>query len=223
MRLPILLTATGVVAAGLIAITPAASADGTCSLYVLTKFSITQPHRAVTVNQGPNCAAAGIVNAAWTAHHPSAGAASVVIFPGGARSDTVDLTDDLPLGLWNWRPGYAYDANDNDVFQYSPYTDVRLGSYGQVTVTHTGSRVDLRTTAMRYWAGGDRFIGWSGARGQLQYRTPGTTTWRGLKDVYSNSGGLYGYTYATTAVRDYRLVLIASSQIWGSSSPVVRR
>jgi hypothetical protein len=222
MRVPSLLAATGLVATGLIAATPTANAAGACSIYVLTKFSITAPYRAVPVSQGPNCAVAGVVSAAWTGYHPTAGPASVVTFANGARSDTVELYDDVPLGLWNWRPGYAYDANDNAVYQYSPYTDVRLGSYGRVTVARTGTRVNVRTTAMRYWSGGDKFIGWSDARGQIQYRTLGTTTWVGLKDVYSSPTGLYSYTFTSAAARDYRVVLAATPQIWNAVSPTVR-
>lgn len=223
MRVPSLLAATGLVAAGLITISPpAAHAEGSCSLYVVSKFYVSQPYRSIPVTQGPNCASAGVVDAAWTAFHPST-PTSVVTFPNAARSDTVDLYDSVPLGRWTWRPGYAYDANNNPVFQYSPVTEVRLGSYGRVTATRAGARVTLKTTAMRYWSSGNKFIGFSAAVGQIQYRTPGTTTWRGLKDVYSTSTGTYSYTYTFAAARDYRLALNGTSQIWNSISPTVRR
>ncbi len=67
------------------------------------------------------------------------------------------------------------------------------------------------------------FIGWSGARGQIQWHTPSSAAWHGHKDVYSTSTGTYSYTYTTDATREYRVLLNAVSTIWESTSPVVRR
>jgi hypothetical protein len=223
MRLLSLLAAAGLVTGGVVAAAPAASAAGTCSMYVPSRFSIGQPYRAITVPQGPNCAAAGVVDAAWIAYHPTEGPVNGALYENKARSTPVDLYDTMPIGRWTWRPQGAYDANSNDVYQYTTYTDVRLASYGRVTPTRSGTRVNVKTTAMRYWQGGSKFIGWSGARGQIQYRTPGTTTWHALKEVYSTSTGAYSYTYTTSAARDYRVVFGATSTIWESTSPIVRK
>jgi hypothetical protein len=192
-------------------------------LYIPSRISIGQPYRAVTATLGPNCAAAGVTDAGWTAFHPTQGEIVSAFFPDRARTEIVDVYDWAPLGRWTWRPSFAYDAALHDVSQYSPYTDVRLASYGRVTVTKTGTRVNIKTAAMRYWQTESRFIGWSGARGLIQYRTPGTTTWHGLKEVYSTTAGQYSYTYNTSAVRDYRVVLRATGTIWESTSPSVRR
>lgn len=148
---------------------------------------------------------------------------AIAYFSDRARTDIIDVYDWVPIGRWTWRPDYAYDAGYNNVYQYSPYTDVRLASYGRVTVTKTGTRVNIKSAAMRYWQGGSKFIGWSGARGQIQYRTPGTTTWHALKEVYSTTAGQYSYTYNTRAVRDYRVILRVTGTIWESTSPSVRR
>jgi hypothetical protein len=223
MRVLPLLVATGLVTAGLITTAPAATAVGMCSLHVPSRFSIGAPSRAVTVTEGPNCAAAGVVDAVWLAHHPTTGVVNGAIFEGGARSEVVELVDAMPLGRWTWQPGGAYDAAGDTVAQYSPYTDVRVASYGRVAAKRAGAKVKLRTTAARYWQGGSRFIKWAGARGQLQYRTPGSTTWHGLKEVYSDPSGTYSYTYTTTAARDYRVVLRATGTIWESTSPAVHR
>jgi hypothetical protein len=224
MRVLSFLAAAGVVTAGLVASAPAADAAGSCSLYVQSKISIGTPYREITVKEGPNCAAAGVTDAAWTAYHPTQGMQAIAYFENSARTDYINIYDwDAAPGKWTWRPDYAWTANYTDVYQYTPVTDVRLASYGRVYPTRTGTKVNIKTTAMRYWAGDSRFIGWSGARGQIQYRTPGTTTWKGLKDVYSTSTGTYSYTYYTSAVREYRVVLNAVSTIWESTSPVVKK
>jgi hypothetical protein len=223
MRVLSFLAAAGVLATGVVASAPAADAAGSCSLYVQSKISIGSPYRSIPVKEGPNCAAAGVVDAYWIATHPTQGEGVEAAFENSARSTTVPIYDFFPLGKWTWRPDGAFKADDTTVYQYTPVTDVRLASYGRVAVTKTGTKVNVKTTAMRYWAGGSKFIGWSSARGQIQYRTPGTTTWKGLKDVYSTSTGTYSYTYATSAVREYRVVLYAVSTIWESTSPVVKK
>ena len=225
MRLPSILAAVGLITTGLVTAAPTASAAGACSLYAPSRIAIGSPFRTIAINQGPNCAAAGVVDAAWTATHPTRGPIDIIIYENSDRSEPFDIFGDDPLGRWTWRPEGAFDASDNTVFQYSPTTDVRLASYGRVAPTRTGSKVNVKTLAGRYWQAGERFIGWSAARGQIQYRTLGTTTWRGLKEVYSTSAGTYSYTYTTSAVRDYRVVLYnaTNNTIWGSTSPTVRK
>lgn len=223
MRLLSLFAAAGLAATGVVVTAPAASAASSCSLYVASKFSIGQPYRAITVNEGPNCAAAGVTDAAWFAYHPTQGLVEGAVFENSARSDVVDLYSSMPLGKWTWRPDGAFRADFSEVFQYTTYTDVRLASYGRVVATRTGAKVNLKTTARRYWAGGDKFINWSSARGQLQYRVNGGTVWHPLKTVYSNTSGAYSYTYTIANTRDYRVVFNAVSTIWDSTSPSVRK
>jgi hypothetical protein len=228
-RLTGLIAASGLAVAGLTAITaPTATAAGTCSAYIPSRVSIGQPYRAITIRAGANCASAQMEWAAWDAYHPTQGYQEMAYFDYPSFSDTWDLYSwNAPLGRWQWRPAGAYDRIDfNEIYQYGPYyTDVRLASYGRVTATRSGSRVNVRTTAARYWGDGEQFMRWAYARGQIQYRTPGTSTWRGLKEVYSSSSGTYSYTYTASAARYYRVVLYdaASKTIWGSTSPQVYR
>ncbi len=220
-----MLAAVGLASAGLVAAAPSASAAGTCSLYVPSKLAIGASFRTITINEGPNCAAAGVSDAAWTAVHSTAGDIDSVVYLDGDRSEPFDIYGDDPVGKWTWRPEGAFTASNAEVYQYTTYTDVRLASYGRVYPTRSGSKVNIKTLGARWWGAGDKFIGWSYARGQIQYRTPGTTTWHALKEVYSYSNGTYSYTYSTTAVRDYRVVFYnaTNNTIWGSTSPVVRK
>lgn len=225
MRVSSLLAAAGLLTVGLVAVPVPASAAGSCSLYAPGRIAIGSPFRTVTINEGPNCAAAGVVDAAWSATHPTKGPIDIIIYENSDRSQPFDIFGDDPIGVWTWRPEGAFDASDNTVFQYTPTTDVRLASYSRVTPTRTGTKVNVKTLAGRWWQAGNKLIGWSGARGQIQYRTPGSTTWHGLKDVYSSSAGTYSYTYSTSAVRDYRVVIYDATNktIWGSTSPTVRK
>ena len=222
-RLASLLAAAGLLTAATVTAAAPAEAAGTCSAYVPSKISIGQYFRSYRINEGPNCASAGAVYASWSAYHPTQGIQAVLIFDG-TRTDYWDVYDfATPVGRWTWRPGGAWDSGYNDVYQYTTYTDVRLASFGRVVPTRIGSKINVKTKAGRYWVGGSKFIGWSGARGQIQWRTPGSSTWHALKDVYSTSTGTYSYTYTTSLTRDYRVVLMAAPTIWGSTSPIVRR
>ena len=86
-----LLAAAGLVTGGVVAAAPAASAGGTCSMYATSQFSIGQPYRAVTVPEGPNCAAAGVVEADWIAYHPTKGLVTDAGYEDKARSTRASL------------------------------------------------------------------------------------------------------------------------------------
>jgi len=226
MRLAPVLAAVGIVSAGLVSAAPPAQAAGTCSLQVPTRLTISQPTRAITVRFGSDCVSSGTYRAVWDAFHAIGWQTSVVYDRnhGSGTSDTWVLDSDVHTpGRWTWRPNDAYDGNFNAIAQNTRYTDVKYGSWSRVTATRYGSRVTLSTTAARYDWFHARFIPWAGAYGQLQYRVPGTTTWRALKTVYSSSTGTYRYTYTTTAVRDYRVYLPATSWIWNTASATVRK
>jgi len=224
-RLTTLIAATSLAVTGLTVVAPTAQAAGSCSLYIPSRISIGTPYRAITARLGPNCSAAGVDWANWDGYHPTQGLQEILIFDG-TTTTTWNLYSWEPIGRWQWRAEGAYDPDSNPVFQYGPYyTDIRLASYGRVTATRSGSRVNVRTSAYRYWGDGEKFMGWAYARGQIQYRTPGSNTWRGLKEVYSYSNGTYSYTYTTSAGRYYRVVLYdaPNKTIWGSTSPQVYR
>ncbi len=138
-RLSSVVAALGLASAGLVAASPAAVASGSCSLYVPSKLALTAPERTITVKEGPNCAAAGVVSATWTPHHATAGDGPSVTFANSARSTTFLVEGWYPVGVWTWTPNGAYDAQHVSVYQYSPKTDVRLGSYGRVYPTRSGS------------------------------------------------------------------------------------
>ena len=225
MRRLSLLAALGSVVAGGVVAAPAAAAVPMCSLVIQSTVSIGAAYAEIPAKQGPNCAAAAVTEASWFAYHPGVltGPVNGVIFEGDNRSMAVAIFGTAPLGKWMWEPSGAF-AGVVPVGQDGPYgTDVRLASAAKVAATRVGTKVTLTTTATRYWAGGNRFIGWAGARGTIQWRTPGTTTWAGLKAVVSTAAGTYSYTYTSSAVREYRLVLTPVSTIWGSTSPALRR
>ncbi len=225
MRRLSLLVALGSAVAGFVVTAPTATAVPMCSLVIQSTVAVGAAYSEIPAKEGPNCAAAGVTEASWFAYHPGVltGPVNAVIFEADRRTMAVAIFGTAPLGRWSWEPSGAF-AGVVPVGQYGPYTtDVRLASAGKVVATRAGTKVTLTTTATRYWATGNKYIGWAGARGRIQWRTPGSTTWTGLKEVVSTTAGTYAYTYTSSAVREYRVVLEAVPTIWGSTSPVVRR
>ncbi|MGH3459963.1 MAG: hypothetical protein ACRDP9_00685 [Kribbellaceae bacterium] len=175
-RLITVIAATGLAAAGLIVTAPTAAAAGSCSAYIPSRVAVGQPYRAITIRAGSNCSIAQMDWAAWYAYHPTQGLQEVAFFEHPNYSDTWHMYSAsayTPIGRWQWRPEGAYDRSSNPIHQYGPYyTDVRLASYGRVTATRIGARVNVRTSAYRYWGDGAKFMDWASARGQIPVPHP---------------------------------------------------
>lgn len=214
------------ISVGLVSIASPAQAAGTCSLIVPTRVSVGSPYQAVAARLWANCAANNYDWAAWEAYHPTTGYEGSVIFETPQTTDYWDLyATYVPLGRYQWHPAGAYagpDGGYESLYQYTYYTDVRLASWGKVTAARSGTKVTLQSTIYRYYSNtyDPRYIRWAGARGQIQYWNG--TAWQGLKEVYSNSYGVYTWSYYTGTYRAYRLVTYSTSQIWNHTSATVR-
>lgn len=140
------------------------------------------------------------------------------------------VTDSDHLGLWRWHPTSGFSdiippyAEETLTLQEmnSTTTDVRVGSAGTVVARRVGSKVTIATRSTRYWTSTHTFGPWYKAVGVIQYRTPGTTVWRSLKDVAADGYGRYAYTYTASSRRDYRYIAFNKAPyIWGSISSIV--
>ncbi len=99
-------------------------------------------------------------------------------------------------------------------------TDTRLksGSVLDANRDAVGTKVTLQVYATRYAYSLDDRVAWVSARGQFQWRAPGTTTWTALKDVLTDSYGRYSYTYTISSTREYRAYFPSVSNVFGHSS-----
>jgi hypothetical protein len=228
MRVAAALAAVTLTAGSLVLATPATAAAppkpaaGGCSLVIPSRVAIASPYRGITASLASNCAAAGTVYASWDAYHPTAGLQTVLIFDGTNR-DVWNLYDFEPLGRWTWRPSLAYDANYDEVAQNTTYTDIKFGSWAGLTATRSGQRVTLSTSIAWYSPSYRRYIPWSGAAGQLQYRVKGSTTWHALAGVRANSAGKHTYSRNWGAALEYRVYFPGTAYIWNVATPTVYR
>jgi hypothetical protein len=195
---------------------------GGCSLSVPSRVAIVSPFRSITVRLMPNCAAAGTISATWDGIHPTQGPQEFLWFDESA-TEYWDLYDWDALGRWTWRPSGAHDGNYDDVAQNTAYSDIKIGSWAGLTATRSGQRVTLNASVARYATSYDRYIPWAGAAGQLQYRIKGTSTWRALAGVRTNSAGKYTYSRNWGAALEYRVYFPATAYIWNVATPTVYR
>lgn len=132
MRCTPLLAVTALTAAGVITSPGSVQAAGSCSLYAPSRISIGSSLRILTINEGPNCAAAAVTSATWSATHPVVGEIGTITFANSSRSARFSIAGDAPLGKWAWRPRGAVDVNHDQVFQYTPATDGSAARIGDI-------------------------------------------------------------------------------------------
>lgn len=196
-----------------------ASAAGTCSVNIPSRWTISSPYKSIDATLAGNCAPG--TQAAWDGFS-SQGYEYSLIFDG-TRSDLLDVYDDDTLGRWTWRPGDCVSADTTACTQNTRTMDVKVGSWTGLTVTRSGSSVTVTAAAARYSASAGRFVPWAGARGTVQYKAPTATTWTPLKFVNPGSTGRTTFTHTSASPRDYRVIFVDTPVIWGQTSATVRR
>lgn len=208
------------VAGAALATAPTASAAAQCTLSAPAKVAIAKPYTVINLTAKGACTRSNGF-ATWDLVHSYYGPSDMALFDGTTK-DTWAIYDWEHLGSYTWTPDWATDGDYNDQSQNSVRTSVRLKSYSAVSVSRKGSKVTVKTQTNRYGITARKTIVHAKAPSVIQYRTPGTSTWRNLKNVTSNSSGKGSYTYTSKAKRDYRLVTKDTSTVWGSTSATKR-
>jgi peptidoglycan/xylan/chitin deacetylase (PgdA/CDA1 family) len=88
-----------------------------------------------------------------------------------------------------------------------------LPSVAYVKATKANGEVIVLSRAYRIWISTQAWGVYAGARGQLQYRTPGTATWLGLKEYTTDGRGHSTYVDRSGLAREYRTVLRATPYV----------
>lgn len=208
------------VIAGLVGAAPAQASTG-CTLVAPARVAVWHYYTGVPLRASGACTW-GDGWGAWDLYHPTQGWQDVTIFEG-STADTWDYYTFDPMGRMTWRPAGAWDSNYNTLSQNTPVTEVRLGSAAKVSAARYGTYVTLAVQGRRYWPAGDRSVPFTSARGSIQYRAPGTSTWHWLRGIVTNSHGTSSYRYSSRSARDYRVVLNGTAAIWNATSVAVRK
>jgi hypothetical protein len=198
---------------------PAANAAGSCTLHAPSRVAIGHPHIAITLTMSGDCLNGGY--GSWDLYHPSQGFQDIVIFNTNS-TDIWDVYSFHTIGLHKWRAGIAWDVAYVDRAQNSPYSDVRLAAGARISSARFGGVVTLKGTSLLYSVSKNSYFNRS-AGGMFQFRERGTTTWKNLRSVRTNSAGVVSMSYRYSKVRDYRFTVYSTSISWDLGSAVTTR
>lgn len=230
MKLRSIAPAAALVAAGLFVTQPAQAAPqqatATCSLVAPARLYIGALNNNFVAKLGSNCPAT-IDTAVWK----STPAATMnpegrLEFLHHAREAAFTVLGEAPpIGTVTWKPaGGATDFNGVKVADLAAATSVsRCSSAVALTGGRKGSRTALLTTVSYWRPNSGRYVRWAGKQVLIQYQDIGTTAWKGLAYVTTNSVGQVTYNYYPNRTRRYRVYVPGTSSIWNVFSPVVSR
>lgn len=203
---------------------PPASAypGGSCSIVVPTTVSIDRPYKLIPARLAANCSASGATFSTWDVRHSYYGPSDMFLFDN-TNSDTVSFYDWEHYGTYYVEPGYSHDGDFNYLTVNTRSYVVKSASQAGIRATRAGSYVTVGVGAAYYSPTTSAFRMWGNERVQIQYRTPNTSTWRTLRNVYTASNGLAAYRFYAPKARFYRAVTTPNSVIWSQRSIAIYR
>ncbi|ONI76699.1 hypothetical protein BWI15_05250 [Kribbella sp. ALI-6-A] len=214
-----------VATAGLTAAPANARTTATCNLTAPYRVVIGQPYKEFKLYASGVCSMGGTAWSAWNLIHPSQGdqgGAGFGSVGSGNNQYSWDVYSSHTIGVHTWRPYAAYDSNSNQLSQNTVQSDIRLATAAWITSKRTQDVVTLTGTSLLYSTGSNSYFKRS-AKGAFQYKERGTTTWRGLKAVTTNSAGVATMSYRFSRTRDYRFVLYTTPVSWDQASATTTR
>lgn len=217
-----------------------------CSISVPSRVEVDRPSFVMPISKGADCQAAGVTEARWDAKQADGSLMEQAVFRFTQPYEWV-LLDFQWLGAWTWHPAGAKAPGDPalarkdagtpvpgasdpravqeiTIPQNTPKTDIRSKSIAYISPSRPANSmlVTINTTVTRYAQTTDGFIGWGGAKGQIQWKRDFETTWKPLKDVTADANGKYSWSYTATGEPGslkYRVYYPSVQYIFGGYSP----
>ena len=202
-----------------------AKTTATCNLTAPYRVVIGQPFKEYKLFASGVCSLGGNAWSAWDLIHPTRGyqgSAGFGSVGSGNNQDSWDVYSDHTIGLHTRRPFAAYDNDSNELSQNTVQSDIRLATAAWISSKRTADVVTLTGTSLLYSTGSDVYFKRS-AKGAFQFKERGTSTWKGLKAVTTNSAGTTTMSYRYARTRDYRFVLYTTPVSWDQASATTTR
>jgi len=162
------------------------------------------------------------------------------VYKGSQEVDTAWLEPNVSK-TWLWCPyldGYGtftFGPTDVDVALEPDYSEYTATDYTRATVkvkargvtsvkaTRSGRYVTVLATSSFYNFNASGYSRLRGVRVSVQYRLPGTTTWKTVTTKYSNTSGQVSARVYSPHARYWRAVLGESGQAFGAVSASAAR
>jgi len=190
-----------------------------CTLSVPTRVAIGKPSVLLPQKLTGACAQPNGF-AVWNLDYPDTRSQQQAF--AGVNGGTWPFTDDMPVGLYVWRTQSAQDPAGNPLTQNTVTTTAKLAAGAWISSKRVGDVVTLNGTSLLYSVTTNSYFKRSAA-GVFQFRERGTTTWKNLKSVRTNSKGQVTMAYRYSKTRDYRFALYSTSISWDLGSAVTTR
>ncbi|TDU84543.1 hypothetical protein EV138_7022 [Kribbella voronezhensis] len=196
---------------------------GTCNLSIPSRVAIGKPTLTLFGKVSGTCntptAASG-----WALHHPSLGDVNEVVFDKTYQygDGSWYIPDNHPIGNMVFNGEGSYNADDTTNTQNTVPVTVKLAAGAWISSSRSADVVTLKGTSLLYSTTTNSYFKRS-AGGVFQFRERGTTTWKNLKSVYTNSKGEVTMAYRYSKLRDYRFALYSTSISWDLGSAVTTR
>ena len=200
---------------------PSATVAGTCTLSAPTRVAISKPYMTLPTKVTGTCATSPNSLSGWELTHPSKGPVLDLVFDN-TTTDTWEVYSDDPIGIQSFSPLGSWDGADNPLTQNTLSTTVKLAAGAWISSSRSADVVTLKGTSLLYSTSKNIFFKRS-ASGVFQYRDKGTTTWKNLKAVTTNSAGEVTFAYRYAPARDYRFALYSTPISWDLASAVTTR
>jgi hypothetical protein len=207
-----------------------AQAVETCTLSIATRVAIGRPDlylqgKITGTGSGQGTCTHPDSQSGWNLHRPGASAPVTSVqfdrYRPGADGRW-HVPDVHPLGNMTFDGDGCVNADLSSCLQNQVPVAVRLAAGAWISSSRKADVVTLRGTSLLYSVTTNKFFKRSAA-GVFQYREVGTTTWKNLKSVTTNSAGEVAFSYRYSKTRDYRFALYSTPISWDLGSATTTR
>jgi hypothetical protein len=195
------------------------TSTASCTLSAPTRVAIGKPSVVLPLRISGACAQTG-GGAVWDLDYPGPASQQVGFF--GTNAGTWLFDDEMPVGQYVWRTQFANDPSGNNLSQNTVTSTAKLAAGAWISSKRVGDVVTLNGTSLLYSVTTNSYFKRS-ASGVFQFRERGTSTWKNLKSVTTNSVGQVTMAYRYSKTRDYRFALYSTSISWDLGSAVTTR
>jgi hypothetical protein len=190
-----------------------------CTLSAPTRVAIGKPSVLLPLRISGACAQTG-GQAVWDLDYPGPDSQQHGFI--GTDGGIWPFNDEMPVGQYVWRTQFAYDPSGNTLSQNTVTSTAKLAAGAWISSKRVGDVVTLNGTSLLYSVTTNSYFKRS-ASGVFQFRERGTSTWKNLKSVTTNSSGQVTMAYRYSKTRDYRFALYSTSISWDLGSAVTTR
>jgi hypothetical protein len=195
------------------------SAAAGCTMSVASRVVMGKPTVLAPQNVSGSCIQPGGF-ATWNLEYPDGREQPHAWVATGGVSWLI--RDDMPIGIYVWRPSGALDPAGNKLGQNTVSSTVKLAAAAWISSKRVGDVVTLNGTSLLYSVSTNGYFK-RPAAGVFQFRERGTTTWKTLKSVRTNSIGQVTMAYRYGKARDYRFALYSTPISWDLASAITTR